>query len=111
MQSPLAEILTTDCCEFMKPFGYYHADTPEWIPQPLRDELKYHLQYDENQVVLVPYHETPESDEVFNYSMQLCHWNLQILELHDTAKAGDLNCTFLNCKYSIPILLFTFKTE
>jgi hypothetical protein len=95
-------LLLAAVTEFMKHFGYCLADTPEGIPQPLRGELKYHLQYDENQLVMVPYHETPESDEVFNYSMQLCHWYLQILELHDTAKEGDLNRTILNCKYSIP---------
>lgn len=34
--------------------------------------------------------------------MQLCHWYLHILELHDSAKEGYLNRTLLNCKNSIP---------
>lgn len=79
--------------DFMKYFGYCNADTAEGLPQPLKGTLIYHLQKtgDENQWILVPYHEKPQDDEVFNYSMQPCHWYLHILELHDTANEGDLN--------------------
>lgn len=77
----------------MKYFGYCNTDTAEGLPQPLKGTLIYHLQKtrDENQWILVPYHEKLHDDEVFNYSMQHCHWYLHILELHDTAKEGDLN--------------------
>lgn len=97
-------ILLAAVNDFMKYFGYCNADTAEGLPQPLKGTLKYHLQKtgDENQWILVPYHEKPQDDEVFNYSIQLCHWYLHILELHDTAKESDLNRTILNCKYSIP---------
>lgn len=79
--------------DFMKYFGYCNADTAEGLPQPLKGTLIYHLQKtgDENQWILVPYLEKPQDDEVFNYSMQPYHWYLHILELHDTAKEGDLN--------------------
>lgn len=97
-------LLLATVIDFMKYFGYCNADTAEGLPQPLRGSLQYQVQKvgDENQWILIPFHETPQSDEVFNYAMQLCHWFLQILELHDTAKEGDLNRTVLNCKYSIP---------
>lgn len=90
--------------DFMKYFGHCNADTAEGLPQPLKGTLKYHLQKtgDKNRWILVPYHEKPQDDEVFNYSMQLFHWYLHILELHDSAKEGDLNRTLLNCKNSIP---------
>lgn len=73
--------------DFMKYFGYCNANTAEGLPQPLKGTLKYLLNIektgDENQWFLVPYHEKPQDDEVFNYSMQqLCHWFLHILELH-----------------------------
>lgn len=46
-------------------------------------------------------------DELYNYSLQLCHWYLQLLELSDTAKEGDMNRLILNCKYNLPFFIHT----
>lgn len=43
-----------------------------------------------------------EPDELYNYSLQLCHWYLQLLEVSDTTKEGDMNRLILNCKYNLP---------
>ena len=87
-------------------FGYCNADTG--LPQSLRGPLHYQVQISDIEIqwILTPFLETPESGEVYNFTMQLYHWFLHILELHDTAKEGDLNQTILNCKFS-----FSFKTQ
>ncbi|XP_069124032.1 uncharacterized protein [Argopecten irradians] len=41
-------------------------------------------------------------DELQNYSQNLCHWALHLMELDDTAKEGDLARLLLNCRYSVP---------
>ena len=69
-------------------FEYCNADTS--LPQPLRGPLHYQVQMsdEENHWILTAFLETPESGEVFNFTMQLCHWFLHIIELHDIAKEG-----------------------
>jgi hypothetical protein len=59
---------------------------------------------DQNTIIIEKSKDTvaPESDELFNYAVQLCHWYLHVLEFHDTAKEGDFNRAILNCKYAIP---------
>ena len=47
------------------------------------------------------------SDELYNYCCNLCHWYLQLLEMDDTAKAGDLTRVIPNCLNSIPLFFST----
>lgn len=86
--------------EFMKHYGYGQVD----CPTPKKDEAdKICIITREGQniqIELVPTNK--QSDELYNYSVQLCQWYLHLNELHDTAKEGDLNRTILNCQYSLP---------
>ena len=43
------------------------------------------------------------SDGLYNYCCNLCHWYLQVLEMDDTAKAGDLTRVIPNCMNAIPL--------
>ena len=43
------------------------------------------------------------SDELYNYCSNLCHWYLQVLEMDDTAKAGDITRVIPNCLNAIPL--------
>ena len=46
---------------------------------------------------------TSTSDSVYNYCSNLCHWFLQVLEMDDTAKAGDITRVIPNCMNAIPL--------
>ena len=43
------------------------------------------------------------NDELYNYCCNLCHWYLQLLEMDDTDKAGDLTRVIPNCMNAIPL--------
>ena len=45
----------------------------------------------------------PKPDDLNNYTRNLCHWTLQLMELHDTAKEGDPDRLHLNCKSNMPL--------
>ena len=46
---------------------------------------------------------TSTSDAVYNYCTNMCHWYLQVLEMDDTAKAGDITRVVPNCMNAIPL--------
>lgn len=88
--------------EFIDHYGYCKVDTDQSCPKDLQNVQCYQLCTVDNQIVLVPYTTEKKSDELFNYSRQLCHWYMHLVEMNDTAKEGDLNRAILNCQYSLP---------
>ena len=42
------------------------------------------------------------SDQLYNYCTNYCHWYLQMLEMDDTAKHGDITRLIPNCMSAIP---------
>ena len=50
----------------------------------------------------------PQPDRLYNYSSNLCHWALHLMQLDDTAKEGDTDRLIINCKYN---LAFFFTLE
>lgn len=102
-------ILNTILMQFMTVYGYGSIDNPseiDYASKPTQTVQNFKFILEGSHIFVQPFVETIENtspdDELYNYSMQLCHWFLHILELNDTAKEGDLNRAVLNSKYSIP---------
>lgn len=98
----LKEQLLDRITKFMDYYGYCKADTEQSGPNDLQTQQRYQLLNVNNSIVLVPCIAEKRSDALFNYSLQLCHWYLHLLQMNDTAKEGDLNRAILNCQYSLP---------
>ncbi|XP_056009759.1 uncharacterized protein LOC125652729 [Ostrea edulis] len=88
--------------DFIEHYGYCKVDTEHCKPRDLLGDQYYKLCNLDSEIVLVPFTTEKEDDVLFNYSLQLCHWYLHLLEMNDTAKEGDLNRVILNCQYSLP---------
>lgn len=95
--------------KFMKYFGYGLLETPHLIPRrneyQERVEKRSTILVNGQQFIIQTSEEKTcykEEDEVYNYCMLLCHWYLHVIEMHDTAKEGDIHRAVLNCKYAIP---------
>lgn len=89
--------------EFMTKCGNGLDDTPEKIHVP-QYKTRHMAVVTHGHGVLERYLESMriEEDELFNYSLQLCHWYLHLVELSDTAKEGDLHRLPISCKCNIP---------
>lgn len=93
--------------KFMDYYGYCKADTEQSEPKDLRIQQRYQLLNVNNNIVLVPCIAEKRRDALFNYSHQLCHWYLHLLQMNGTEKEGDLNMAILNCQYSLPFFSHT----
>lgn len=97
-------LLTKLIKKFMGYYGYGMVDQPETLQKDKCDKLPtvFLVKPDGQKVKIKSVSiSEPEPDELYNYSLKLCHWYLHLNELHDTAKEGDLNRTLLNCQYSL----------
>lgn len=99
------DIIYNIIADFIRKYGYGMVDTPDRFnvvnPQYIQKLQAVIL---DGKLAIEQYLEPilSEPDELYNYSLQLCHWYLQLLELSDTAKEGDMNRLILNCKYNLP---------
>ena len=41
-------------------------------------------------------------DEVYNCSMNVCHWGVHLMQLNDTAKEADISRVIVKLKYCLP---------
>lgn len=95
------DIIYNIIADFIRKYGYGMVDTPDRFnvvnPQYIQKVQAVIL---DGKLATEQYLEPilSEPDELYNYSLQLCHWYLQLLELSDTAKEGDMNRLILNCK-------------
>lgn len=90
--------------DFMKMYGYGMVDTPDKFIVNAQYVQKLRAVIVDGKLAIEQFLEPilVEPDELYNYSLQLCHWYLQLAELSDTAKEGDMNRLVLNCKYNLP---------
>ena len=44
----------------------------------------------------------PEEDEIFNYANTLCQWTLQLMQMNDTAREGDITRIMPNLMSNVP---------
>ena len=99
------DILYKILSEFINKYGYGMVDTPDKFsviePQYFQ-KLEAFIVDGKLAIKQILEPISTEPDELYNYSLQLCHWYLQLLELSDTAKEGDMNRLILNCKYNLP---------
>ena len=55
------------------------------------------LETEDNNLCLLPVTQSttkrpqPTQDDLMNYSMNVCHWGLHLMNLNDTAKEGDVD--------------------
>lgn len=61
-------------------------------------ECNGYLHFDINDGGLV----SSTDDKLYNYCNNLCHWYMQLLEMDDTAKDGDVTRVLSNCMNAIP---------
>ena len=98
---------------FVRFYGYAQFDLQEKAPPPAeasalqaagQRRVYVQAQLPNGQIVLLPATMAGElpQDHVYNYSMNVCHWGLHLMQMNDTAKEGDLNRTIVNLKYCIP---------
>ena len=74
----------------MTVYGYGSIDNPSEIVyarKPTQTVQNYKFILEGSQPFVDTIKNTTPDDELYNYSMQFCHWFLHILELNDTAKA------------------------
>ena len=86
-------------------YGYGMVDCPERIVNKTKNArtFLYLMKADGQKTLIKQYNDAKsEPDELYNYSLQLCHWYLHLSEINDTVKEGDLNRTVLNCQYTLP---------
>ncbi|XP_071139042.1 uncharacterized protein, partial [Mytilus edulis] len=79
--------------DFMKMYGYGMVDTPDKFIVNAQYVQKLRAVIVDGKLAIEQFLEPilVEPDELYNYSLQLCHWYLQLAELSDTAKEGDMN--------------------
>ena len=98
---------------FVRFYGYAQFNLQEKAPPPAeasalqaagQRRVYVQAQLPNGQIVLLPATMAGElpQDHVYNYSMNVCHWGLHLMQMNDTAKEGDLNRTIVNLKYCIP---------
>ena len=90
--------------EFLLDSNYLHFEydpTADPVPKPQDIEYVKCGVTKSGQYLMAP--KGPRPDAMENYARNLCHWTLQLLEMHDTAKEGDVDRLILNCKCNIPL--------
>jgi hypothetical protein len=95
--------------EFMNKYGYGMVGMPDKVPKVNEFVEKVVENTDiviNGERIVLQIHNNVnrvlEDDELYNYCVLLCHFYLHILEMHDTAKEGDIRRNVINCKYVLP---------
>ena len=93
-------------------FSLTQDPQPQTQPQPTEQEqfivigetakgVKVLMKVQPSKSEAKPSKKEENTDSLFNYSSNLCHWALHLMQLDDTAKEGDTDRVILNCKYNL----------
>ncbi|XP_014667952.1 PREDICTED: uncharacterized protein LOC106809399 [Priapulus caudatus] len=99
---------------FMKHYGYLNFSLPKTeMLQESKVDYRIVGKSESGNIVVIPEVTVPafspgaeselEEDNMFNYSMNLCHWALHLEELSDTAREGDIERVIPNAMCSLAL--------